>query len=258
MSHHKYKLVQVPMIKLFVDGNVQREMNKQNVNDLASQWEWDSCLPLVGSKRSDGTTHLVDGQHRYLALVELGYTGSVPVLVYEGLSLDQEAALFLSYNNTKRVPLVDKYLVRLKANDGTTLTIQAVLDKLDLFVARNHTPRAVCSVKSLYDVNRAYGPKVLERALIIIETCFGDTGTFQGPLIEAISSIIAGAGKNLDESRLINTLSRYPYRDDINLGDSWYKMSLAGFASNSSTRWRELKRIIIQKYNNRLSESQKI
>jgi hypothetical protein len=37
------------------------------IRQIARHWDWDLCLPLVVSRRADGSLYVIDGQHRLAA-----------------------------------------------------------------------------------------------------------------------------------------------------------------------------------------------
>ena len=72
----------------------QRPVNERVVNLLIRDWDEQLLEPLIVSFR-DGRFHLVDGQHRVIALRRKNGGSDVMVLcrVYSGLTYEQEAEL---------------------------------------------------------------------------------------------------------------------------------------------------------------------
>ena len=72
----------------------QRPVNERVVNRLIRDWDEQLLEPLIVSFR-DGRFHLVDGQHRVIALRRKNDGRDVMVLcrVYSGLTYEQEAEL---------------------------------------------------------------------------------------------------------------------------------------------------------------------
>jgi hypothetical protein len=50
--------------KLFVDSRYQREEIRAEVDQIASDLDWDVCGVLVVSQRADGRYAILDGQQR--------------------------------------------------------------------------------------------------------------------------------------------------------------------------------------------------
>lgn len=65
-------------------------------------WETSIGCPVV-SRRADGTLVIIDGQNRTLAMLTLGIE-SWDCLVYDGLSLADEARLYIRINGDRRRP----------------------------------------------------------------------------------------------------------------------------------------------------------
>lgn len=60
-------------------------------------------LPVILSRREDGTLWAIDGQHRITDALKLGL-GLIPAYIIEGLTLEEEALLFAYINEGARRP----------------------------------------------------------------------------------------------------------------------------------------------------------
>ena len=100
----------VPMAKLRIDPNYQRQITFTNVNDLNNKLDMRIFYSLRVSKRKDGFYYILDGQHRYTRMLRENYGGSLRCDVFTGLSRKQEAEIFeLSNIKTKRLSAYDLY-----------------------------------------------------------------------------------------------------------------------------------------------------
>jgi hypothetical protein len=82
--------------------------------------------PMV-VKRADGTYVMPDGNHRILAAHIKGLK-QVPVVLYEGLTLAEEAALFVRVNQARsRVSKVSEFHAECVAHDANALALDALL-----------------------------------------------------------------------------------------------------------------------------------
>ena len=111
-----------------VDLRVQRELDMGRVRHLVKNWD-DNALDVPKlSQRAGGETIWLDGQHRGAALKEMGRgEHSIECLVYRGLSLQQEAALFRRLNNSKRLTPLNLYNAALTEGDPVALRCQDLL-----------------------------------------------------------------------------------------------------------------------------------
>jgi hypothetical protein len=77
-----------------------RPLNRAFVRRLAQHWILDGVIDV--SLHAKGESIVIDGRHR-VAAAALAEQLKLPAAVYEGLSLKQEAALFL-LRNLRRCP----------------------------------------------------------------------------------------------------------------------------------------------------------
>lgn len=118
----------IPAEKLIVDRRVQRGVDKARVVKIVSDFHSDSLGAAVVSRRDDGTNHVVDGQHRVAAVVAAGREKDpITCLVYEGLTLAEEAAMFRRLNNTRAVMPVDRFRVRVVEGERNAVVLNNIL-----------------------------------------------------------------------------------------------------------------------------------
>lgn len=85
----------LPASQLKTD-DYQRAQAMLWVERKARVFDWRLILPLTVNLRATGDYYVIDGQHRTLLLIFVGYGEvPVPIYLYEGLSAEQEAELFL-------------------------------------------------------------------------------------------------------------------------------------------------------------------
>lgn len=170
-----------------VDRRVQRELDPARVRYLVNNWS-DNALdvPKV-SQRAGGETIWLDGQHRGAALVQMGRgESSIEVLVYRGLTLIEEAALFRQLNNAKRLSPLDLYRVALTEEDATAWRCQGLLDQVRLEVGQGRK-NSFTAVNTLWRMVERDAVSA-ERALVLL------TGAW-GPVREAVEGrLLQGAG----------------------------------------------------------------
>lgn len=153
------ELDNIPIRDTFVDQSLQRAMNTRNVKEISRTWNDHKAGAIIVSER-DGETgpryHVMDGgtrrnakaQHLGDAAVRDGAT--IRALVYRDLSKQDEAKLFLVFNDERsNVPPSAKFYVALEAGIDPWVTLDKVLEKRSLAISNPPDPTTV-------DPNRSY------------------------------------------------------------------------------------------------------
>jgi hypothetical protein len=117
----------IPVNRLDIDPDVQRGLNPAWVQELAERFEIDMVGTIAVSQRSNGQLFIVDGQHRHAAALAAGYDGTFDCSVFTGLTLPEEAGLFLALNNRKVVNAIDKFRVRVVRGDEAAVALNDVI-----------------------------------------------------------------------------------------------------------------------------------
>ncbi len=136
-----YKIEAVPARQLVIDPKVQRLEDPARIRKLASAWEDQHAGVLTVSRRinrtqmSDGSGALLaeefvvlDGQTRLHAYrLVMGSEDTAAPLncqVYQGLTQQEEAAIFLAHNDRKAVHVRDRFRLAVTANEEWALDIR--------------------------------------------------------------------------------------------------------------------------------------
>lgn len=98
---HPVGIEDISVSQLKVDHSYQR-LPTVNLHRMVQRFDDRLLGNLHVSRRRDGSLWVVDGQHRKLACQEIKRS-TVRCLVYEGMDLEDEAALFRGLNNTKSI-----------------------------------------------------------------------------------------------------------------------------------------------------------
>jgi hypothetical protein len=131
---------------LTVDYEVQRDVIQSHIRRLAHNWNEDSVGVLEASQRDDGTIVLLDGLQRWSAMmVVLARPEYVfDVRVHYGLSIEEEAKVFLDHNRERRnVSTYDKFKVGLVAGDPACVRAGAAAENAGYRVAARASSEAV-------------------------------------------------------------------------------------------------------------------
>jgi len=150
------------------------------VTRLVREWDKRKQGVLLVSQRADDRFYTMTGNHRVAAKLATGETDyAFDCLVYTGLTLAEEAAIYLSQDSeTLRHTVADDFPAMLLRGDETAAGVDRVVRSLDLTVARYsgdgwapHRVRAVGALLSTYDT---CGEANLYEALKLVRDVWGD------------------------------------------------------------------------------------
>jgi hypothetical protein len=112
-----------------VDRRAQRPLDPRRVNIMSAGFRPASFGTPAVSLHADGSISVIDGQHRFAALNEMG-RGSIGVecLVYEGLTLAEEAQLFRELNDSKSLTAVNLFNVSVTEGDPVAVAVNRGLE----------------------------------------------------------------------------------------------------------------------------------
>ena len=132
------------------DLRVQRPLDEKRVREMVAKFRPEALGVPTASTREDGTLIWLDGQTRGAALKELNL-GSVPipVSVYEGLSLQQEAELFRILNDSKRLTPVDLFRIAITEGDRIAIGADRAV-KVQGWVTEKGKKNSFAAVNTLY------------------------------------------------------------------------------------------------------------
>ena len=188
---------------LHIEPTAQRGFIIGHASKLAAEFDPDKFgIPLV-SDRGD-KLHVVDGQHRVEALRIMGWGDQqIQCWVFEGLTIAQEADLFLGHNNSKAVQSYDKFRTAVTAGHEIECDINRIVLMKGLKIARSGEG----AIKSTEALKRVYklGPDVLAKVLHIASESYGDAG-LQGFVIVGIGLLCGRYGDELQSSVAIDRL----------------------------------------------------
>jgi hypothetical protein len=176
------------------------------IEEIAQNFDPEQFGTLTVNHR-DGTYWVVDGGHRRCSLTKMGYEDQqVQCWVYENLSEQEEADLFLALNNVRVVNAMDKFKVAVVAGRVDESIVDSVVRNVGMSVGSGRTNTIRC-VTALMKVYERGGAKVLERTVRIIRDAYGDAG-FSARITEGIGMFVANYENTFSEERLVAKLSR--------------------------------------------------
>jgi hypothetical protein len=202
-----------------VDPRAQRLLRITWVKRHTSVFDPNQIGVLCVSKREDGSFWLIDGQHRAELLRAVGWGDQAAYCeIFSGLTVREEAALFLARNDKISVRTFDKFMAGCTAEQPTNLSIIKILTALGLKVAEGSGDGSIAAVSALHHVymgggmaSEKEGALSLRRALQTILGAWGRaSGNFSGAVIEALGLLYLRYGSGANDAEVIAWLSKLP------------------------------------------------
>jgi hypothetical protein len=240
-------------------GTVQRYFEPRHANRLASKWNPLMVGTILVSRRADGSLYIIDGQHRNMVALRLDPTAVMRCEVYEGLSIKDEAEMFLHFNKGRKAPSVySSFLVELTAEDPTAFRMQSQVRSCGLELAESPSPKKVAAIqkcRQIVELDKAE-TGLLQDTLRVCEMAWGRRAdSWDGQIIWGVAQVIHRNRSNIDLDRLARVVlgKQMPYRWKAEV------QSLLGHSGGSSSRSNPLISLTAEAYNKRLrDESRKI
>jgi hypothetical protein len=187
----------------------QREFRRAHGDKLAADLDLNKLgYPIINHR--DGIYWVVDGQHRVYALRQNGFEKDVlDCEVYEGLSDEEMAEIFLGRDERKPVPVYDKFHVACTAGRKRERDILRAVESNGQKVTRNNTVdggiSAVSAIGVVYDQS---GDVVLGQVIRAINLGFGgDPMAFDSSIIQGLGLVFNRYNGKTNEKTLGNKLS---------------------------------------------------
>lgn len=247
---------------LQIDRRYQRRESQAWVDKIAGKYDPDLMRPLDVSRRSDGSLWIMDGQHRYFALVQLGYGDVlIPCHVYEGLTIEQEAKIFDTQDAIKRMTPQDRFRAKLTGNDPAAHSLKRLVERNGYTINLTDTlvgnGRFVC-VGTLEEIVSSYGEPRLDAVLGLTRGAWGDDteGLSRLVLIGLVMFEARYGTIGYDGARAVRVLAQTtPAELERDVANLRYNAR----RSHRSRRVTELAgRILLDRYNERLHEKNRL
>lgn len=181
----------------------QREFKPSWADALAADFKLEGMGYVVVSHRGEDY-FLIDGQHRVAALKILGFddNDTVQCEVYEGLTEEQEAELFLERNNNKVVAALDKFKVAVHAGRKAEVEIADCVRNQGLRIGKS----GIMAVGTLGTIYRRVGLNGLGKTLRIVRDAYGEIGC-EAVVLDGVGLVIQRYDGVVNEDRMVKALS---------------------------------------------------
>lgn len=180
--------------KLTVGHEAQRSIDEEWVQEIIENWDERTCTPLVVVIENENNL-VVDGQHRYKAMVELGYK-QIECYVIEGISASEA---FLMINNIKPIEAIDKFIQKAKIS-GYENTIKALFNSKEIEISAYSTKDYYFSdVDYLWSLEDDYNSQAMDASLILITQLLEYEGKISKQLLSKLYTIFNDYPKGFND-----------------------------------------------------------
>ena len=212
------KLVELHAKEFSLDLKVQRALNEARADAMADNFQPHALGLLTASKRTDGHIYVLDGSHRVSAARKASYDGLLACRLFENLTLQEEAQMFLTLNNSRAVQAIDRFKVRITQGEPVASGINKVLKAYGLHVdwANNESLGVISAIGALEKVYEGAGvrekgsyPELVDKVIRTLHRAYGekaDRATYSKIILEGLGIFIATFGNQIDYDRLVYVL----------------------------------------------------
>lgn len=171
-------------------------------------------VPIL-SHREDGTYVWLDGQHRGALIRRAGWVDQkIQCRVFYGLSISEEARMFLGHNDNRQVKPIYKFLARVTTGEEEAVAITAIVRAAGWHISDSTGPTSIPAVRALekaYATTPDQPGKALTAALRLITQAWGyKAEAVKGPILHGISMVYARFGDQIDNASLTKKLAQFP------------------------------------------------
>lgn len=190
----------------------QREFRQAHGDKICAELDLNKLGFIVINYR-DGIYWVLDGQHRVYAMLKFGFAASDPVEceVYENLT-DQEAAeIFLGRDSRKAIGLYDKFFVAVTAGRRREMDTIRAIESSGLKVGRTKEENTIGAIGACLKVYDRSGEIVLGQSVRALKNAFGgDPAGFAPEMIQGVGHLFNRYNGRTNEHDLAQRLSAVP------------------------------------------------
>jgi len=206
--------------ELNVDDSYQRSIDtgpsRALIKRIAMGWDWRKCLPLVVSKRDDGSLFVIDGQHRLAAAQLRGDVQFLPCCVAVYADVADEAAMFVEMNRERRaINRLDDFHAAQAGADPDALAIAEMVRSVGFTVSRrtgsaSWAPGEVAFTTAIGKVRRRHGEALARQALELMSIAFAGQRLSAGSSVyTATCAILAAPPAGFNRDRMLKALGLF-------------------------------------------------
>lgn len=164
---------QLPTSLIGVDYSYQKPLSMTHANNIARDYDPMGVGQIHVSKREDGTYYTFDGQHRLKAHT-IKNIKVIDCIVYEGLTIEEEAKGYVFYNDTMKQSQLQRFKAELLAGVPSTIEIDTIVKSVGLKVDYDFSGEAIRAVGSIKSIYEKEGAERLENVLVLLKEVYGE------------------------------------------------------------------------------------
>ena len=218
MTEYNFTEEWIPVSELSIDRAVQRStFDRRKVERFKRHFNPAALGVITVSRRNAATIVIIDGMHRTETVKELTTNeGKVLSHVFTGLTRAEEAQMFLDLNAGTQPSVLDKFRVRLTAEDPVAIDIDKMCKAYGWTVSSNQgngTIQCVKTLERIYTLSQKLEaePGLVQVVLMSITHAWGkDKNGVQAVILEGIAALVGEHGSNVDLDILQKKLEAYP------------------------------------------------
>lgn len=235
--------IEIGALKLHTAAN--RELQMGRVRKLEQTMDLDA-LGRFAVWRDGRNLYVIDGQHRKIALENLGLGDwKVRCDVYEGMSFPEACEQFLKLNDALAVRPYDKFDKAVKALHEPEIETQRIIREAGLQDSSQAGDGRVACVVAATDVWKLDRGEALTRTFAWTNEAWGSTAAaLDGQIIRGLGMAAAKYNGDLNDAALVKKLSKFPGGPGALLGRAKAQKEIKG-----GTVSRNVALIVVDLYN---------
>lgn len=215
--------------ELSIDPRIQRDLVRRQLESMSGDnYDAASLGTLVVSRRANGSHVILDGQHRWTVVTQYDGDRELECRVYEGLTFEQEADLFLAFNNQSAVNSLAKFNAGVIAGRDGPVVIKEILDKYGLEVGTGQQQFSAV-VTAMRVITWRDGLKLLDNTLDLLTAAWSPLNNdkspshltlearvgnipYRGVIVEGLARLLHRYNNAVNRARMIEALTAHGSR----------------------------------------------
>lgn len=215
-------------LNFYDEEHYGRKLDERRLNVLRADWDAEKAGVIYVSRRR-GTSFIlsghalavIDGHHRVTVAVEKGLV-DLPALVWEGLSLQQEAALYAAFGSVLRQSAMQVFRARLTAGDSQARHLNQCIEDAGFqlsYTSHRMHPERLGNVSMLEKLFRNFGTQHLFDTLQLDAVLFPNESRRTRDYVIRSLSMMLRYYPELDQFRLQSRLQDEGFATLISKGN---------------------------------------
>jgi len=208
---------EIPVSNLLVDRRVQRTgYDMAKIDRIVLRFNPGAVGVITVSRRKDRCVYIIDGTHRVEAIRRITENGGkVRCHVFTGLSVPEEAQMFLDLNHTSKPLYIDQFRVRIEAEDPIAVGISQIVHSYGWDItpqSGNGMINAPAALERLWKLSERteFEPNLVQLTILVVTRSWGtERAGVQGVVLDGIGRLLAEHGSRIDVDKLIERLRLY-------------------------------------------------